>query len=85
MSGPWYVVIERLDMNDQPLPAYAVGPYRTFVGATVDRDSETSMTHALLTIDSKAEKYQAIECYVSEASDLEEPYEVIAPALEGLT
>lgn len=62
-NRPWWVVVVRWDMQDNDLPPYAVGPYASAEEAEAECDSESSKAYALLTIDAKNEKYQAVDCY----------------------
>lgn len=67
MTAPtvWYVVVERLDMQDKPLPPYVLGPLNN---DEVDRElnSDDGIVFCWLTIDAKNENYQAIDCLATD-------------------
>lgn len=65
MTTQWYVVVERLDMQDNPLPAYALGPLDEKT-ALQELDSDSGIAYCWLTIDAKNENYQAIECVMTQ-------------------
>ena len=62
-DSPWYVVVERTNMINEPLLAYVVGPYDTEEEAEAAGNSEQSVAFCLLTIDAKNEGYIATNCY----------------------
>jgi hypothetical protein len=61
----WYVVVERSDLYTyEPMTPYVVGPY-TEDEATEEIESDSGIAYCLLTIDAKAERYCADECYMT--------------------
>lgn len=65
MDKTHFVVVERMDHDDNDLPPYAVGPF-TEVDGKVELESDVGIVFCLLTIDAKAENYVAHDCYLAE-------------------
>lgn len=59
MAESWYVVVERMTLDLDPMPPYVVGPYPSEAIAEREGQSDENLVYCLLTIDAKREGYIA--------------------------
>ena len=64
-SKPWYVVIQRMTHDFEPLPDYVFGPYEKEAQAIEEMDSDDPF--GAMIIDAKSENYIAEDCYRTQA------------------